>query len=942
MAAASPTLAGSGGGEAQPMSGRIAERQDASAPKPLVEFRNIMSSSLVDSMSAIDEVTCAAVHSGTAVLGTRQGSVLQVDHAGARVGRVSTNNAHVHCVSIDSAGSFCACGLGDGRVAVLPLPGRGAGDAWIFEHGTQPVLSVALCPEYASPSPDFHCVCAGGEDGRLVLRRRSRYGAHTVIHEGEGFVTRICWRSPLIAWANDKGVKIYNVTTDQRVTFIARPPSSLGASVTCRCCLAWAAEDRLLVGWGTAVKVAVVLRAESGAEGSGAGGRGRGGLYAVVRQQFPCPETVCGLADAGEGNLGVLTADRLGSRATLSLCSYSGDVFHVVDVPLLRGAFPSHLHLSAAAPHLPMFVAAPRDLLALQLRDLLEHAVELVDAGRADEAIRVADGGGAGIQGLRHVVCLKCVAPDLRAGGFESACATVSRFRELEAPTWQELVMQFDRFGGLQYLAVNVIPVPPKGARLPQEVYDEVLQRLAAACPSALAAVLSWWPSEIFSSSALEEKLRKSLPDFGSARVSELDSEDRCRVEALALLSAARANLAEAARLLLELRSPEVFRLLRRGLAAGDPGLAGLAQDSVQQLFETDDREACALLVEHRALVPVDAAVEALQNGDNRWRHEYLKQLFAKDEVAGQKYHMQMVRLYAEYESSSLLRFLRASERYPLEDALGVCQQRGLLEEEAYLLGRAGRVGEALRILLEKVGDVDGAVAFASEYQDPKLWEELVNFVREHPHLLVPLLERLDALDTLHYGQVGSDSGRPQPPPTATPAHVLRRLPPNTPVPRIASSVKRVFDSFELSASLHVSCSRLSGKEMMAEKKAFMGAHTRGSVVVPESWRCRFCGRPIGSPPPRLEESLEGPDASQAPAAASSVGSVGAAGSDASEGGSAGGAAAQARGRPGLLPAGIMLRGRCAVHVLCHERDERARRPPKKASTTSVASAAGD
>jgi len=343
----------------------------------------------------------------------------------------------------------------------------------------------------------------------------------------------------------------------------------------------------------------------------------------------------------------------------------------------------------------------------------------------------------------------------------------------------------------------------------------------------------------------------------------------------------------------------------------------------VPQLFEIDNWKASTLLVEHRSLVPVDAVVAALQNGDNRWRHEYLKHLFAKDEVAGQNYHMQMVRLYAEYERPALLAFLRASERYPLEDALGVCQQRELWEEQAYLLGRAGRVGEALHILL-KQGDVEGAVSFASEYQDPKLWEELVNFVREHPHLLVPLLECLDALDTLHSGQVGSDSGRPQPPPTATPAHVLRRLPPNTPVPRIASSVKRVVDSYELSASLQVSCSRLSSREMMDEKKAVMSAHTRGAVVEPESWRCRVCGRLIGNEPPRLEEPPDSTDSTTA-------GSV--AGSDASDGGGHS-LAAQARGQSALPRAGIMLRGRGAVHLLCHERDERFKRPARKASSS--------
>lgn len=410
--------------------------------------------------------------------------------------------------------------------------------------------------------------------------------------------------------------------------------------------------------------------------------------------------------------------------------------------------------------------------------------------------------------------------------------------------------MQFDRFGGLQYLAVN-IPVPPRSTRLPQEVYDDALGRLVA-FPSALVAVLSWWPPDIFSVGKLEEKLRQSLPDKDSSPVLGLNAEERCREEALALLNCSQGNLVTAARLFLGLGSPEVFRLLRRGFVEDQESAAELVRQNVRQLYEIDDREACALLVDQHGTVPVDAVMRGLQDCDNRWGHEYLKQLFAKDEVAGHGYHMLMVRLFAEYEPAGLLPFLRSSERYPLEEALGVCQQQGLLEEEAYLLGRAGRVEKALHILLEKVGDVERAVAFAAEYQDPRLWEELVSFVLNHPHLLVPLLEKLDALDTL-YGKVGSDSGRPQPPPTATPAHVLRRLPPGTPVPRIASSVRRVFDSFALTHDLHESCRDLSIEEMTSQKKAFISAHLRGSMVAPGSRCCALCGRPISQPPPGLE-----------------------------------------------------------------------------------------
>eukprot|EP00931_Biecheleriopsis_adriatica_P055441 TRINITY_DN32784_c0_g1_i1.p1 TRINITY_DN32784_c0_g1~~TRINITY_DN32784_c0_g1_i1.p1 ORF type:complete len:864 (+),score=160.16 TRINITY_DN32784_c0_g1_i1:52-2643(+) len=818
-----------------PGSASEASAQQRRGSKPLVEFRHLTALVLGDTTGVDDEVMCIAMSVGVAVVGTRLGSIFALDHVSTKVRKVATNNACIRSLSLDAEGRYCASGTADGRVTVWSL-GPGA-EPWVSEHSVRPVLSVALCPDYSSGTSEQLAVCASGEDGRLVLHRRSLFSGQTVIHEGEGFVTRILWRTSLIAWANDKGVKVYNMSTGQKVTFIPRPPPEQS---TGHCSLAWMADDQLLMGWGNVVKVASIMRLVGG------------GLYGEVRRQFSIAETICGFASVGPDQFGVLETDRTSTKVVLSLRSSTGEVFHASEVPIGRGAFPSHLHLSFVAPHLPMYLAGPRDILVCQMRDLLEYAVQLLEEGAFDEVIRLANGAGEGIQGLRHIVCLKCLTPDVKEGRFERACKTLERFQSLEAPTWQECIVLFDRHGGLPYVALN-LPVPPR-EQLPQEVYDQALSRMVH-CPSALVAVLSWWSQEIFSVESLQVQLRDSLPELASLRVTSLSQDDCCRAEALALLSEGD-DPELSARLLLDLGRSEVFRLLRRSLCSPSDTLgavARLVEANLQRLFEIDDKQACEVLVDCRAVIAVDAVVMALKGHDNRWRHEYLKQLFARDELAGQGYHMQMVRLFAEFEPEGLLPFLRASERYPLEDALGVCQQRGLREEQAYLLGRAGRVKEALDILLEKeeVGDVSRAVDFVSETQDPQLWETLVSFVLERPKLLVPLLDRLDALEG-HCSQVGMDSGRPQPPPIATPAHVVRRLPPGTPVRRIATSLQRVLDSLRLSANLHSSCSSISAHEMTARKKVSMETHQRGARISPEGWQCCVCGLPLSQPPSSL------------------------------------------------------------------------------------------
>lgn len=47
-----------------------------------------------------------------------------------------------------------------------------------------------------------------------------------MLHSGEGPIHAVTWRTNLIAWANDAGVKVYDAANDQRVTFIERPRGS--------------------------------------------------------------------------------------------------------------------------------------------------------------------------------------------------------------------------------------------------------------------------------------------------------------------------------------------------------------------------------------------------------------------------------------------------------------------------------------------------------------------------------------------------------------------------------------------------------------------------------------------------------------------------------------------------------------------------------------------
>jgi hypothetical protein len=53
------------------------------------------------------------------------------------------------------------------------------------------------------------------------------------------------------------GVKIYDVNTEQRITFIDRPKGSPKADLY-RCSLCWEDQHTLLIGWADMVKIATI------------------------------------------------------------------------------------------------------------------------------------------------------------------------------------------------------------------------------------------------------------------------------------------------------------------------------------------------------------------------------------------------------------------------------------------------------------------------------------------------------------------------------------------------------------------------------------------------------------------------------------------------------------------------------------------------------------
>ena len=65
--------------------------------------------------------------------------------------------------------------------------------------------------------------------------------------------------------------------------------------------------------------------------------------------------------------------------------------------------------------------------------------------------------------------------------------------------------------------------------------------------------------------------------------------------------------------------------------------------------------------------------------------------------------------------------------------AYKICQERDLVPEMVFLLGRMGSNKQALTLIIERLGDVNRAIDFAKEQSDDDLWEDLLKYSETRP-----------------------------------------------------------------------------------------------------------------------------------------------------------------------------------------------------------------
>ncbi|XP_028550466.1 vacuolar protein sorting-associated protein 41 homolog isoform X3 [Dendrobium catenatum] len=387
----------------------------------------------LSSLLSTDAAASIAIAERMIALGTHDGTVHILDFQGNQVKEFSSHSATVNDICFDAEGEYVSSCSDDGSVVINSLF---TDERMKFEYH-RPMKSIALDPDYSRKST--RRFVAGGLAGQLFLNSKTWLGYNKqVLHDGEGPIHAVKWRTCLIAWANDAGVKVYDMVNNVRVTFIERPRGSPRPELLLPH-LVWQDDTLLVIGWGTSVKVAAIRTNSLGVNGIQKSIPTSSAKYVDIVASFQTTYYISGIAPFGDA-LVVLayipekvngekdfsstmpsrqgTAQRPEVRivtwkneelTTDALPVHGFEHYKAKDYALAHAPFTGSSYAGGqwAAGDEPLYyIVSPKDVVIARPRDAEDHIAWLLQHGFHEKALAAVEAGQGRNELLDEVVQL--------------------------------------------------------------------------------------------------------------------------------------------------------------------------------------------------------------------------------------------------------------------------------------------------------------------------------------------------------------------------------------------------------------------------------------------------------------------------------------------------------------------------------------------------------
>lgn len=144
----------------------------------------------------------------------------------------------------------------------------------------------------------------------------------------------------------------------------------------------------------------------------------------------------------------------------------------------------------------------------------------------------------------------------------------------------------------------------------------------------------------------------------------------------------------------------------------------------------------------------------------------------------------------------------------PLHQAVQECEEHGYIPELVYLYSKTGQMKRALYLIIDRLGDVSRAIAFAKDLDDPDLWEDLLNYSMDKPRFIRGLLE-----------EVGT---------AINPITLVERIPEGLEIEGLREGLKHIMKEHEIQYSISEGVARVLRSEVAAAQATLRTGQRKG------------------------------------------------------------------------------------------------------------------
>uniref|UniRef100_A0A8C1XC61 Vacuolar protein sorting-associated protein 41 homolog n=1 Tax=Cyprinus carpio TaxID=7962 RepID=A0A8C1XC61_CYPCA len=746
-----------------------------------------------------DAASCMTVHDKFLALGTHFGKVYLLDIQGNVTQKFEISLVKINQISLDESGDHVGICSEDGKV-------------------------VALHPQFSkSNNKQF---VTGGNKLLLYERNWLNRWKTSVLHEGEGNITNVKWRANLIAWANNLGVKIYDIGSKQRITNVLRDNTSLRPDMY-PCSLCWKNNTTLIIGWGSSVKVCICVVKERDPTEI----RDLPSRYVEIVSAFETEFFISGLAPLADQLVTLYyvkenSEHMFRTRPRLDIIQPLAEGCEEIssDALTVRNFQENQCRdyrLEHSEGESLFYIISPKDIVVAKERDQDDHIDWLLEKKKYEEALMAAEISFKNIK--RHDVQkigMAYINHLVERGDYDAAARKCQKVLGKNMDLWENEVYRFKTIGQLKAISQYL----PRGdLRLRPAIYEMILHEflktdyevcfklsafLLLFLTQGFATLIREWPGELYNNMAIVQAVNEHL---------KKDPTNSMLLTTLAELYTYDQRYDRALEIYLKLRHKDVYQLIHKH------NLFSSIKDKIVLLMDFDKEKAVDMLLDNEDKISMDKVVEELKDRPELL-HVYLHKLFKRDHHKGQKYHERQISLYAEFDRPNLLPFLRESMHCPLEKALEICQQRHFVEETVFLLSRMGNCRRALQMIMEELADVDKAIEFAKEQDDRELWEDLISYSIDKPPFITGLLNNIGT--------------------HVDPILLIHRIKEGMEIPNLRDSLVKILQDYNLQILLREGCKKILVADSLSLLQRMHRTQKRG-VRVDEENICESCHTPI-------------------------------------------------------------------------------------------------